>query len=153
VDAPAQEEVKEIGYAANHLYDEDIEVREESAVQTPVANKPAPADAIENVDDDNGWLTIHYEQGAPRSLGVEKDWLFAYSPHLLVTHDDRVSCRVRDIYGNQLTSGTTRNEGTCTGLRVVGDHIIIDVDTGHNTHQETYDKKLHLLRKSNVQLY
>jgi hypothetical protein len=154
-DAPAQvEEVKEIGYAAKHMHDEDAEVsREESSVDPPAASEPAQEDAIENVDDDNGWLTIHYERGDSRSLGVEKDWFFAYSPHLLVTHNDRVSCEVRDIYGNQITSGTTLNDGTCTGLRVVGDHIIIDVDTGHNTHQETYDEKLHLLRRSNVQMY
>jgi hypothetical protein len=154
-DAPVQEEeVKEIGYAANHLHDEDAEASgEESSMETTAASKPAQEDAIKNVDNDNGWLTIHYERGDSRSLGVEKDWFFAYSPHLLVTHNDRVSCEVRDIYGNQITSGTTLNDGTCTGLRVVGDHIIIDVDTGHNTHQETYDEKLHLLRRSNVQMY
>lgn len=154
-DAPVQEEeVKEIGYAANHLHDEDADASdEESSMETPAASKPAQEDAIENVDNDDGWLTIHYERGDSRSLGVEKDWLFAYSPHLLVTHNDRVSCEVRDIYGNRMTSGTTQNDGTCTGLRVVGDHIIIDVDTGHNTHQETYDAKLHLLRRSNVQMY
>jgi hypothetical protein len=155
-DAPAQEEeVKEIGYAANHLHDEEVGgSSEETVAETPTASESAQADAIVSVDNNDGWLTVHYQEGTPRSFGVGKDPFFAYSPHLLVTHNERVSCKVMDIYGNQLTNGSTRNGGeACTGLRVVGDQIIIDVDTGHSTHQETYDVNLHLLRTSPSHMY
>ena len=155
-DAPAQEEeIKEIGYAANHLHDEEVGgSSEETVEETPTAKEPAQADAIESVDNNDGWLTVHYQEGTSRSFGVGKDPFFAYSPHLLVTHNERVSCKVMDIYGNQLTNGSTSNGGAaCTGLRVVGDQIIIDVDTGHSTHQETYDAKLHLVRTSPSHMY
>lgn len=150
-----EEEIKEIGYAANHLHDEDAGVNgEEPEVEPSAASEPAQADAIESIDNNNGWLTVHYEVGTPRSFGVGKDPFFAYSPHLIVTHNERVSCQVRDIYGNRLTDGTTLNgSSVCTGLRVVGDHIIIDVDTGHSTHQETYDVNLRLLRTSPSHMY
>lgn len=155
VPAPAEpEEVKEIGYAANQMQDEAADGSGEILPRaSPAASESVQEDAIEDVDNDNGWLTVHYAVSSPRSFGVGRDPFFAYSPHLIVTHDDRVSCLVRDIYGNQLTNGSTRNNGTCTGLRVVGDQIIIDVDTGHSTHHETYDAKLHLLRTSPAQLY
>ena len=150
-----EEEIKEIGYAANHLHNEDASTSgEEPSVEFSAASEPAQADAIESIDNNNGWLTVHYEVGTPRSFGVGKDPFFAYSPHLIVTHNERVSCQVRDIYGNRLTDGTTLNgSSACTGLRVVGDHIIIDVDTGHSTHQETYDVNLRLLRTSPSHMY
>ncbi|WP_460583764.1 hypothetical protein [Hymenobacter arcticus] len=127
-----EEEIKEIGYAANHLHDEDASLNdEELAVEPSAASEPAQSDAIESIDNNNGWLTVHYEIGTPRSFGVGKDLFFSYSPHLIVTHNERVSCQVRDIHGNRLTDGTTLNgSSACTGLRVVGDQIIIDVDTG-----------------------
>jgi hypothetical protein len=155
VPAPAEpEEIKEIGYAANHMQDEAADGGGEIPPRASTAtSEPIQEDAIEDVYNDNGWLTVHYAVSSPRSFGVGRDPFFAYSPHLIVTHDDRVSCLVRDIYGNQLTNGSTRNAGTCTGLRVVGDQIIIDVDTGHSTHHETYDATLHLLRTSPSQLY
>jgi len=155
VPAPAEpEEVKEIGYAANHMQDEAANGSDEIPHNaSPATGEPVQEDVIEDVDNDNGWLTVHYAVSSPRSFGVGRDSFFAYSPHLIVTHDDRVGCLVRDIYGNHLTNGSTRNDGTCTGLRVVGDQIIIDVDTGHSTHHETYDAKLHLLRTSPSQLY
>lgn len=150
-----EEEIKEIGYAANHLHNEDASTSgEEPSVEFSAASEPAQADAIESIDNNNGWLNVHYEVGTPRSFGVGKDPFFAYSPHLIVTHNERVSCQVRDIYGNRLTDGTTLNgSSACTGLRVVGDHIIIDVDTGHSTHQETYDANLRLLRTSPSHMY
>lgn len=150
-----EEEIKEIWYAVNHLHSEDASINdEEPAVEASAASEPAQADAIESIDNNNGWLTVHYEVSTPRSFRIEKDPFFAYSPHLIVTHNDRVSCQVRDIYGNRLIYGTTLNgSSVCTGLRVVGDQIIIDVDTGHSTHQETYDANLRLLRTSPSHMY
>lgn len=150
-----EEEIKEIGYAAKHMHDEAADGSSETSTEiNPTTSEPVQEDAIESIDNDNGGLTVHYERSSPRGFNVGKDPFFAYSPHFIVTHNDRVSCQVWDIYGNRLTSGFTNNgSSACTGMRVVGDQIIIDVDTGHSTHQETYDTNLRLLRTSPSHMY
>lgn len=151
-----QDEIKEIGYAANHPDEvEAQEDRKEEVTVAPATHESDQEDEIESIDNDNGRLTIYYTSGKKSIdfLSDKKEWFFAYSSRLIVVHDERNRCSVRDTHNRRVTEGSTNNDGTCTGLRVSGDHIIIDVDTGKSTHQETYDSDLHFIRRSNVQFY
>lgn len=148
------EEIKEIGYAANHPEEVTADEPDESA-REPAAESVEP-DAIETIDNDHGWLTITYASGRTRGvpLGSEKDWFFAYSPQLIVVHDASRHCIVRDLNFRPIAQRTTlMGEDRCTGMRVVGERIVLDVDTGHSTHQELYDKHLNLVQKLSSHSY